>query len=133
MSTKKHYETTIIVNGALDDETINQVVTRVTEFMTRNGAEIAKTDHWGRKRLAYPIAKKNNGYYVQFTLDGPPELVQTLERSYQLEEHIIRYLTLQLEDKDLTDREDMRTRVAAEIEAAMALAAAEEEEDGGND
>ncbi len=126
MSTRKHYESTIIVNGALDDDMINQTVTRVTEFMTRNGGEIAKADHWGRKRLAYTIAKKNNGYYVQFTLDGPPELVKTLERFYQLEEPILRYLTLQLEDKDLTDREDMRLRVAAEIEAAMAAAAAEE-------
>ncbi|MEP7220889.1 MAG: 30S ribosomal protein S6, partial [Bacteroidota bacterium] len=98
MNETRHYETTIIINGMLEEETINQVVTKTTEFITRNGGEIKNADHWGRRRLAYPINKKNNGYYIQFTIDGPGALVHQMERFYQLEEHIIRHLTLQLED-----------------------------------
>jgi small subunit ribosomal protein S6 len=122
----RHYESTIIVNGALEEEPIAQVVTRTTEFITRNGGDIKEADHWGRRRLAYPINKKNNGYYVQFQIDGPAELVAQLDRFYQLEEHIIRHLTLQLEDSDLKNREEVRQRLlAAEAEAAEEANAAD--------
>jgi len=122
----RHYETTIIVNGALEEEPIAQVVTRTTEFITRNGGDIKNADHWGRRRLAYPINKKNNGYYVQFTVDGPAELVALLDRFYSLEEHIIRHLTLQLDDHDLKNREEVRLKLLAEAEAEEAAARAEE-------
>jgi len=127
MNHLRHYETTIIINGALEEDNINQVVTRTTEFITRNGGEIKSTDHWGRRRLAYPINKKNNGYYVQFTVDAAAELMGLLERFYHLEEHIIRHLTLQLEDTDLKNREEMRQRMLAEA------AAAAEESDNNDD
>ena len=119
MNNTRHYESTIIVNGALEEEPIAQVVTRTTDFITRNGGDIKQADHWGRRRLAYPINKKNNGYYVQFQIDGPAELMAQLDRFYQLEEHIIRHLTLQLDDADLKNRDEVRQRrLAAEAEAA---------------
>ena len=117
MNNTRHYETTVIINGALEDETITQVVNRTTEFITRNGGDIKNADHWGRRRLAYAINKKNNGYYVQFTVDGPAALVQQLERFYMLEEHVIRHLTLQLDESDLKGRDEVRTRLAAEAAA----------------
>lgn len=133
MNMNRHYESTIIINGVLEDDIINQVVTRTTEFITRNGGEILKADHWGRKRLAYPIDKKNNGYYLQFSINGPGELVHQLERFYQLEEHIIRSLTLQLDDRDLKNRDDMRVRLVAEAEAEEAALAAEADADDVDD
>jgi len=120
MNDIRHYETTIIINGALEEDNINQVVARTTEFITRNGGDIKEADHWGRRRLAYPINKKNNGYYVQFTVDAPGEFIPLLDRFYQLEEHIIRQLTLQLDDKDLKNREEVRQRMLAETEAEEA-------------
>lgn len=117
MNSMRHYETTIIINGALEEESINQVVTRTTDFITRNGGEIKNADHWGRRRLAYVINKKNNGYYVQFQVEAAGELLPLLDRFYQLEEHIIRHLTLQLDDKDLTGREEVRQKMLAEAEA----------------
>ncbi len=115
---KRRYETTIIVNGALEEDTITQVVDQTAEFITRNGGEIAETDHWGRKRLAYPINKKHTGYYVQFTIDAPAELLPQMERYFHLEEHIIRHLSLKLEESDLRKRELLRQQLEAEAEAA---------------
>ncbi len=129
MNETRHYETTVIINGALEEETINQVVTRTTEFITRNGGEIRSSDHWGRRRLAYPINKKNNGYYIQFMVDGPPALVHTLDRFYQLEEHVIRHLTLQLDDTELKNRDEFRSKMLAE---ATEEGAAAGEEGGAN-
>jgi small subunit ribosomal protein S6 len=127
----RHYETTVIINGALEDETITQVVNRTTEFITRNGGDIKNADHWGRRRLAYSINKKNNGYYVQFTVDGPAALVHQLERFYMLEEHVIRHLTLQLDDSDLKGRDEVRSRQAAEAEAMEQERRAAENGEGG--
>ncbi len=122
MTSMRHYETTIIINGALEEDNINQVVARTTEFIARNGGEIKSADHWGRRRLAYVINKKNNGYYVQFQVDSMGELIPLLDRFYQLEEHIIRHLTLQLDDHDLKSRDEMRQKMLAESEAEEANA-----------
>jgi small subunit ribosomal protein S6 len=119
----RYLEVTVIVNGALEEETIQQVIDRTSEFITRNGATITVADHWGRKRLAYPINKKHTGYYVQYGLDAPPALAPQLERFFHLEEHIIRHLILSLTEKDLRTRDEMRARLAA----AEAAEAAEEE------
>ena len=113
----------MIVNGALEEETITQVIDRTADFITRNGGTIKSADHWGRKRLAYPINKKHTGYYVQFGADAPAAIGPQLERYFHLEEHIIRNLTLSLTEKDLRKRDEMRARLAA-------AAAAEEEENG---
>lgn len=132
MNNTRHYETTVIINGALEDETITQVVNRTTEFITRNGGDIKNADHWGRRRLAYAINKKSNGYYVQFTVDGPAALVQQLERFYMLEEHVIRHLTLQLDESDLKGRDELRSRLAAEAEALERERNAAENGEGGD-
>ncbi len=129
MNDIRHYEITIIINGILEEDAISQLATRTSEFITRNGGDIKKADHWGRRRLAYMINKKVNGYYVQFTVDGPATLISVLDRYFQLEEHIIRYLTLVLEENDLQNREDMRSRMLAEAQAEEERAAST---DGGD-
>lgn len=132
MKTKRHYETTVIVNGALEDDQTTQMVDRVAEYITRNGGEIKNANHWGRRRLAYPIDKKNNGYYVQFEFEGPGEIVQQLERFFQIEENVIRHLVLELDERDLRRREEMRNRMSEAEEQAQAEegAAAEKGEKG---
>ena len=58
------YESVIIVNAALDDSQIDSVVGRVKNTITTDGGNIIDIEKWGRKRLAYPIQKSKNGYYV---------------------------------------------------------------------
>jgi small subunit ribosomal protein S6 len=129
VNVNKYYETTVVVNGMLEDDAIKQVVDRTTEAIARYGGTIKNTDEWGRRRLAYPINKKNNGYYIQFGVEAPGELVAQMERFFHLEEQIIRHLMLQLDEKDLKNREDMRNRIIAETEAEEAAAAAEDEDE----
>lgn len=102
--TKRLYESTFIVNASLDDAQIDQIIGRVEEFITNNGGEITSLNKWGRKRLAYPIRKKNNGFYVLIEFKAPNNLITQLERFHQLEETIIRYLTIQLDKKALKAR-----------------------------
>ena len=96
---KPVYETTTIINASLDDAQIEAVIGRVQETITKNGGSITKLDKWGRKRLAYSINKKTNGFYVNIEFTCPGSLIGLLERSYQLDEMVLRYLTIKLDKK----------------------------------
>jgi small subunit ribosomal protein S6 len=101
---KRPFETTFIVNASLDDSLIESVIAKVQEQITKNQGEITAVQRWGRKRLAYPIAKKNTGFYVCIEFTGPGDLVTKLARYYHLEENILRYLTIQVTKQMLKAR-----------------------------
>ena len=102
--TKRLYETTFIVNASLDDAQIESAVARVQDVITKNGGTILAMNRWGRKRLAYSINKKTTGYYVNIEFDAPGSMITLLERSYQLDELILRYLTIRLSKNALKAR-----------------------------
>jgi small subunit ribosomal protein S6 len=102
--TKHLYETTFIVNASLEDTQIEATINHVQEIITRNGGEIKAVNKWGRKRLAYTIQKKNNGFYVNFEFEGLGAIIGQLERTYVLDENILRFLTIQIGTKALKAR-----------------------------
>lgn len=126
----KQYESTVIINATLDDAQIEQIVSRIAETITKGGGSIAAVNKWGRKRLAYPIAKKSNGYYVCYEFSAPSELIATLERSYQLDEMILRYLTVVLDAKAIAAKKAAATPIAADESAQAPVAVREPLFDG---
>jgi len=92
------YESAVIINAALDDEQIESIISRIKDFVTNNGGNIREIENWGRKRLAYMINKSKIGYYAIFRFDAPTNIISKLERNYTLDEHIIRYLTISLDN-----------------------------------
>ena len=102
---KNAYEFTYIVNAVLSDEQIKAVVERITRLITENGGEIKDMDEWGSRRLSYPINKKRNGYYVNLYMDAPGDLVVRLERALEIDDDILRYLTLRMDGKMLRSYE----------------------------
>lgn len=138
MSVKRLYETTIIVNAALEDNDVETVVRRVTEYLDNHGASIVEIGRWGRKRLNYPIKKKFNGYYVYLAFEIPTNMLPIIERFFILEENILRHLTVLLPQK-LRDYRAARTVHASmqegskeavkEVVAAPAAALAEVDDD----
>ena len=115
MDAAKHlYETTIIVNASLDDAQVDAVLGRIQDTITKNGGTVKAINKWGRKRLSYTINKKTNGFYVNVEFDAPGPLLTLLERAFQLDEMILRYLTVKL------DRKAIAARAAAAAAAAAA-------------
>lgn len=107
------YESAILINAALEDNQIENVINRVKEFITTNGGQIRDFENWGRKRLAYPVEKSKIGYYAIFRFDAPGSIVSKLERFYNLDEHILRYLTIKLSKEALEQIDKNKTQSVA--------------------
>jgi len=114
-SPRRLYETTFIVNASLDDSQIDTVIGRIQDLISRNGGTILAVNKWGRKRLAYSISKKSTGFYVNIEFEAPAAALSPLERAYQLDELVLRHLTIILDKKAIAARKA--------IQASAALAA----------
>jgi len=100
---KKFYESYIIIDGNLEENAIEEEIKKNEALLVKNDIEIVNIDKIGRKRLAYPIKKRQNGYYVCFEILAPANVITKLERSYILDENILRYLTIYV--SSITKRE----------------------------
>jgi len=117
---KYNYETTVIINAALEDNQVESVITRIQEMITKHQGEISAANRWGRKRLAYPIKKKNNGYFLNLEFTAPGDVVRPLENSYLLDEQILRFLTIKLDEKALKAKALAPVIIPAEVADAPA-------------
>jgi small subunit ribosomal protein S6 len=95
--TMNRYEIMYIIAAALDDEARDAVVETV-EGIIANGGEVVKTERIGMKKLAYPILKKNEGYYVLSTFNAPTDLPKELDRRLRIMDGVIRHMIINLDD-----------------------------------
>ncbi|MGI5899022.1 MAG: 30S ribosomal protein S6 [Christensenellales bacterium] len=88
------YEAMYIIDAIIEEEVRKGLIERFSAIVTDNGGTITSVDEWGKRRLAYPIEKKNEGYYVLMHFEAAPELPRELERNFQISEDIMRYLVI---------------------------------------
>lgn len=88
----RDYELVFIVHPDLDENAFNEVVNRVKGWISDNGGEIKKVDIWGKRRLAYPIRKQNEGQYVLLDVSLDPAFGIQLERNLRITEPVMRFL-----------------------------------------
>ena len=86
------YEALYIVTPELEDEAIKPVIEKFSGIIAANGGEVEKVDEWGRKKLAYSIDYKTEGYYVLVDFSADPQLPRELERNFKNDESILRYM-----------------------------------------
>ncbi|HKL14922.1 MAG TPA: 30S ribosomal protein S6 [Balneolaceae bacterium] len=96
---KEFYELTYILNPVLDDEKFKELVDYVNKLIEDNDGDIVEVDEWGSRQLAYPIEKKNSGYYVNLYFEAPKTAIEPLERNMRINDNIMRYLTLKYDAK----------------------------------
>lgn len=94
------YELMYIINPVLNEEQTKDIVQRVTAYLSDNGAQVAEVNETGSQRLAYPIEKKRNGYYVvvNFRLPGGDGLTK-IDRALRINDDIMRHLVLRYDAK----------------------------------
>ena len=90
------YETIFIVDCTMEEEVQKSIVEKMVQQMTDAGCVVEKVDEWGRKKLAYPINYKTDGYYVLVTFQVAPDFIAELERLYRITEGILKGQTIRL-------------------------------------
>ena len=91
------YEVLYIVTPELEDEAIKAVVEKFSGIIAANGGKVEQVDEWGRKKLAYPIDYKTEGYYVLVDFAADPQRPRELERNFKNDESILRYMVTRKE------------------------------------
>jgi small subunit ribosomal protein S6 len=91
------YELIYILQADLDEATLDAAVETIETLIKSNQGEITKTERWGKRKLAYPIRKTNEGYYVLVNFDYAPENVAALKRTMGFNEQILRTSILRVD------------------------------------
>ena len=118
------YEVMYVIDAALEDSARIELIDRFSDLVKKNGGEIDRVDEWGKRRLAYAINYKTEGYYVLMYIKAPSELPKELERNFQINDKILRSLVIRYEGEVPAKREPLKPYAAREA-AAPAEAAAE--------
>ena len=113
------YEVMYIADPETAVETIGKLNEAVEKLVQTEGGNVVRTDDLGRRRLAYPINKKTEGYYVLFEIEGSGQEIAELERRMRVNEMIMRYMTVRVDedrkaaDKKRAKRENKATKRAS--------------------
>ena len=92
------YELMFIIDPVLDDEKKDAVIETVKGIIAASG-EVAETDVWGLKKLAYPIQKKTEGYYVVMQFTATPDLPKELDRRLRISDNVMRHIIVSKDEK----------------------------------
>jgi len=94
------YEVVYIIDPAVEEEARKALIAKFNDLITGNGGSVDKVEEWGKRRLAYAIDYKTEGYYVLVNFQGEAELPKELERNLQISDSVIRYQVIkQIERK----------------------------------
>lgn len=92
------YESIYILRPTMEEEAIKAMVEKFTNLITAEGGQVENVEEWGKRKLAYPIQKFREGYYVQMNFSAGPELPRELERNYRITDDVIRYIIVRDDD-----------------------------------
>ena len=91
----KKYEVMFIAKP-LEEAEVTTIVEFISNLLTKNGAKIEKVDLWGKRHLAYPVKKQNDGYYVLINFEIEPDAIFEIDRVIKIREEILRHLIVKI-------------------------------------
>jgi len=97
----RSYQSVLILKPDLDEAQVDQVLEKITEFLSKNNGSIVKVEKWGKRRLAYRVKKSRFGYYLNIYHTCESLKVSALEADYKLYDLILKYLLIRLDDNEL--------------------------------
>ncbi len=116
------YELMYVVNTILNAEQVKDIVERVSVYIRENGGDVMEVQEKGSQRLAYPIEKKRNGYYVLAYFRAPGEFIAKFDRAMRINDDIMRHMVLRYDAKMERHYAKQQTGQAAEPETAAETA-----------
>jgi small subunit ribosomal protein S6 len=95
----RHYEVMVILDAGLEEDAIRAVVDRATKSLTSNGATVGKVDRWGKRRFAYEVDHRSEGYYLLVNFEAEPVAISELDRMLGLADEVVRHKVIRLPEK----------------------------------
>lgn len=120
----RDYEIGFILNPEVSQDEIRALLDRIEQIVASYGSQIVKVNQWGRRRLAYPIERHHDGYYIFIDSILTPETVAEIERTLRVSEIVLRHMTKRRDPKVVQKEREARAAAAAQAEAAAAQAEA---------
>ena len=102
------YELIYIIDTAVEETARKELVEKFNGIIAANGGEVVKVEEWGKRRLAYAINYKTEGYYVLMYIKAPSDLPRELERNLQISDSVLRYLVVRFEGPIPAKREPLK-------------------------
>ena len=93
------YEVMIILDAGLEEDAIRATVDRATQVLQAGGGTVGRVDRWGKRRFAYELHHKLEGYYVLVEASAEPAAIAELDRMLSLADDVIRHKAIRLPDK----------------------------------
>jgi small subunit ribosomal protein S6 len=103
-----NYETVFILNPVLSEDQMKDTVEKFVKVLKKANADVVNIEHWGLRKLAYPIQKKSTGFYSLIEFSANPTVIETLETEYRRDESVMRFLTITLDKHALAYNERRR-------------------------
>ena len=124
------YELIYIIDTGVEEAARKELIEKFNGIIAANGGEVVKVEEWGKRRLAYAIDYKTEGYYVYVAFNGASELPKELNRNLGINESVIRSQVVKLVEKksSVKPRPVRVAPVAPAAEAEEAAAPAQSEE-----
>jgi len=97
-NTAREYETIYILRPNTPNEGVAEVNTKVRSVIEGLGGKILKVDNWGKRRLAYEVAKERKGIYLYWLYLGSPGMVEETERNLRMLDNVVRFLTVKVDE-----------------------------------
>ncbi len=104
----KNYETVFILNPVLSEDQMKDTVEKFVKVLKNARANVINVEHWGLRKLAYPIQRKSTGFYNLIEFSANPEVVNQLETEFRRDESVMRFLTVTLDKYALQYNERRR-------------------------
>ena len=102
------YELALVVNARIEEEARNAVVDRAKEYVTRAGGSITDVDAWGKKRLAYPIQKMDDGFYYFIHFEAETEVPAKVEQDVRIMDNVLRFLIVKDEAEQAAPKKEKK-------------------------
>ena len=97
-TTTRDYELVVILNPEIGDDAVPNSIQKVEQGITARGGEIIDSNHWGRRRLAYPIKRHMEGNYVVSQVKLDPTTVPEIESTLRISDDVIRHLIIRADE-----------------------------------
>jgi small subunit ribosomal protein S6 len=108
------YENVFIARQDISGAQVDALADGFTQLIAEQGGEIKKREYWGLRNLAYRMKKNRKGHYVLFNIDAPAPAIAELERTMRINEDVLRYLTLRVDQLEEAPSPVMQSRGSRE-------------------